>query len=114
MVAAVRVFSGQRAWLVQRFSALAILGLLVLSIVTLLGADGSAFERWRAVATSTHGAVLLFVFFVAMGIHGWIGARDIVLDYVHAPALRVPLLAVIAIVLFAILIRVAMIIAGTP
>lgn len=109
-----RVFSGQRAWLVQRFSALAIVVLLVLAVVTLLGADGSPFERWRAVATSTHGAVLLVVFFVAMGIHGWIGARDIVLDYVHAPAVRVPLLALIAIVLFAIQIRVVMILVQSP
>ncbi|HLT27483.1 MAG TPA: succinate dehydrogenase, hydrophobic membrane anchor protein [Zeimonas sp.] len=107
-----RVFSGQRAWLLQRFSALAILVLLVLGAFTLAGADGSAYERWHALATSTHGSVLIVAFFVSMGLHAWIGVRDVVLDYVHPLALRLPLLAVVAFVLVAVQIRVAMILMG--
>jgi succinate dehydrogenase / fumarate reductase membrane anchor subunit len=109
-----RVFSGQRAWLLQRFTAIAILVLLVLGIVRLLVTDGSAWERWHALATSTHGAVLILAFFVSMGLHGWIGVRDVVLDYVHAPAVRLPLLAVVAFLLVAVQIRVAMILMGQP
>ncbi len=109
-----RVFSGQRAWLLQRFTAIAILVLLVLGAFTLVTTDGSAYERWHAMATSTHGAVLILAFFVAMGLHGWIGVRDVVLDYVHAPALRLPLLAIVAFVLVAVQIRVLMILIGQP
>lgn len=109
-----RVFSGQRAWLLQRFTAIAILALLVLGILRLALSDGSAYERWHALATSTHGAVLILAFFLSMGLHGWIGVRDVVLDYVHAPALRLPLLAVVAFVLVAMQIRVAMILLGQP
>ncbi len=109
-----RVFSGQRAWLLQRVSAIAILVLLVLGIVRLLVTDGPAWERWHALATSAHGAVLILAFFVSMGLHGWIGVRDVVLDYVHAPAVRLPLLAVVAFVLVAVQIRVAMILMGQP
>ncbi|HEY0878844.1 MAG TPA: succinate dehydrogenase, hydrophobic membrane anchor protein [Zeimonas sp.] len=109
-----RVFSGQRAWLLQRFTAIAILALLVLGIVTLVGAGGSAYERWHALATSTHGAVLILAFFVSIALHAWVGVRDIVLDYVHAPALRLPLLAIVAFVLVAVQIRVAMILVGQP
>ncbi|MCD6672808.1 MAG: succinate dehydrogenase, hydrophobic membrane anchor protein [Burkholderiaceae bacterium] len=109
-----RVFSGQRAWLLQRFSAIAILVLLVLGIVRMAVMDGSAYDRWHAIATSTHGAVLILAFFMSMALHGWIGVRDVVLDYVHAPALRLPLLAVIAFILVAVQIRVAMILLGQP
>ncbi len=109
-----RVFSGQRAWLLQRFSAIAILILLVLGIVRMAVMDGSGYERWHAIATSAHGAVLILAFFMSMALHGWIGVRDVVLDYVHAPALRLPLLAVIAFILVAVQIRVAMILLGQP
>ncbi|MCO5100488.1 MAG: succinate dehydrogenase, hydrophobic membrane anchor protein [Burkholderiaceae bacterium] len=109
-----RVFSGQRAWLLQRFSAIAILVLLALGIVRLAVTGGSAWERWHALATSAHGAVLILAFFVSMGLHGWIGVRDVVLDYVHAPAVRLPLLAVVAFLLVAVQIRVAMILMGQP
>lgn len=109
-----RVFSGQRAWLLQRFTAIAILALLALGVVRLVASEGSAYERWHALATGTHGAVLILAFFVSMGLHGWIGVRDVVLDYVHAPALRLPLLAVVAFLLVAVQIRVAMILLGQP
>ena len=109
-----RIFSGQRAWLLQRFSAIAILVLLVLGVLRMAVSEGSAYERWHALATSTHGAVLLLAFFLSMGLHGWIGVRDVVLDYVHAPALRLPLLAVVAFVLIVVQIRVAMILLGQP
>ena len=109
-----RVFSGQRAWLLQRFSAIAILVLLVLAIVRMVVTDGSAYDRWHAIATSAHGAVLILAFFLSMALHGWIGVRDVVLDYVHAPALRLTLLAVIAFILVAVQIRVAMILLGQP
>lgn len=109
-----RVFSGQRAWLLQRFTAIAILVLLVLGAFTLVTADGTGYDRWRALASSSHGAVLIVVLFISMGVHGWIGVRDVVLDYVHAPALRLPLLALVAFVLVAVEIRVVMILAGQP
>ncbi len=109
MGVAVRVFSGQRAWLLQRFSAIAVLVLLALGAFTLATTAGSAYERWQALATSTHGAVLILAFFVSMGLHAWIGVRDVVLDYVHAPALRLPLLGIVAFVLVAVQIRVLMI-----
>lgn len=107
-----RVFSGQRAWLLQRFTAIAILVLLALGAFTLVTAGGSAWQRWHALATSTHGAVLVLAFFVSIALHAWVGVRDIALDYVHATALRLALLAVVAFVLVAVQIRVAMILVG--
>lgn len=101
-----RLFLGQRAWVLQRVTALAALILLALGAATLLVGPPLSYERWHAVATSPHGAVLIVVFVATLCLHGWIGVRDIVLDYVHAPAVRLPLLALFAVILFAIVIRV--------
>ena len=99
-----RLFLGQRAWLLQRVTALVLLFLLALGAATLLTGPPLGYERWHALATSTHGGV----FFAALGLHGWIGIRDIVLDYIHAPMLRLALLAVVGVMLFAIVIRVVL------
>ncbi|MFH1813211.1 MAG: succinate dehydrogenase, hydrophobic membrane anchor protein [Pseudomonadota bacterium] len=107
-VAGVKVFLGQRAWLVQRASALTLLLLLALGAALLLPGPALTHERWHALATSTYGAVIIVLFFVALSLHGWVGARDIVLDYVHSPAARLSVLAIVAAILFAVVIRVAL------
>ena len=99
-----RLFSGQAAWVVQRLTALLVL-LLIFALVTLL-VRPSGFEAWRALVASAHGAVLIMIGFVAVGIHGWIGVRDIVLDYIHQPALRLVVLALVASLLTGVFIRV--------
>ena len=102
-----RLFAGQSAWGVQRVSALVLLAVLLLGAGNLvLGPSG--FDAWHALATSTHGAVLIVVGFVALALHGWIGARDVVLDYIHPPGLRIALLALIGTLLLGVLVRVVL------
>lgn len=103
-----RVFLGQRAWLLQRATALALLLLLALGAALLLLGPPLTYDRWYALATSPYGAVVIILFFVALTLHGWIGARDIVLDYIHSAPVRLSVLAIIAVILFAVVIRVAL------
>ena len=103
-----RLFQGQRAWMLQRLTAVVVLALLALCVALVLVGPPLSFARWHALATSPHGAVLIVVFFAAMGLHAWIGIRDVVLDYVHPPAIRLALLTVIAVILTAIVTRVAL------
>lgn len=103
-----RVFVGQRAWLLQRASAVALLLILALGAALLLVGPPLTYERWHALATSPHGAVIIVLSFAALSLHGWIGARDIVLDYVHSLPVRLSVLAIIAVILFAVVIRVAL------
>jgi succinate dehydrogenase / fumarate reductase membrane anchor subunit len=102
------VFAGQRAWLLQRVTALALLLILALGAALILVGPPLTHARWLALATSPHGAVVIVLFFVALCLHGWVGARDIVLDYVHSPPLRLAVLAIIAVILLAVFIRVAL------
>jgi len=104
----VRVFVGQRAWLLQRASAVALLLLLALGGALLLVGPPLTYEIWHAQATSLHGAVIIILFFAALSLHGWIGARDIVLDYVHSAPVRLSVLAIIAVFLLSLVIRVAL------
>lgn len=103
-----KVFLGQRAWLLQRVSALTLLLLLALGSALLLLGPPLTYNGWRAQATSAHGAVIIVLFFAALSLHGWVGARDIVLDYVHSTAARLSVLAIVAAILFAVVTRVAL------
>lgn len=100
-----RLFAGQSAWIVQRLTALALIVLLLVAAGTAL-ARPAGYESWRALLSSAHGAVLVVLGFLALGLHGWVGGRDVVLDYVHAPALRLALLFVIAFLLVGVQVRV--------
>jgi succinate dehydrogenase / fumarate reductase membrane anchor subunit len=107
-----RVFLGQRAWLLQRATALVLLILLLLGALRLWTEGPLSYARWHELATSTHGAVLIAVFFAALCLHAWVGVRDILLDYVHPPALRLALLALAGVVLLAVQTRVVLVLAA--
>src|SRR5690606_30619476 len=62
-VADMRLFSGQRAWLVQRVSALLILLLLLVGGVLLLFGPALDHARWHALATGVHVAPLIVLLF---------------------------------------------------
>lgn len=91
-----RLLSGQRAWVVQRLSALYVLLFLVAGACWLLIDGRPTFQAWRAVVAHSAGAVGILLFFTALFAHAWIGLRDVILDYVHPFVLRSALLAVIA------------------
>ena len=87
--------SGLRAWAVQRLSAV----YLALFAVALAGklllappADAAAWRAWVAqpAVNAAFGLAL-----AALLLHAWVGVRDVALDYVHPPALRLALLALV-------------------
>jgi succinate dehydrogenase / fumarate reductase, membrane anchor subunit len=100
-----RLFAGQSAWVLQRLTALMLLVLLIFALLAIL-LRPPGFEAWHALVASAHGAVLITIGFLALALHGWVGARDIVLDYVHQAALRLVVLALVAILLTGVFIRV--------
>lgn len=96
-----RIFSGQVPWLLQRLTALFLLAvLLVICIVILLNMLPD-YSGWKAFVKSSHGATIVFVSYLAICLHAWIGARDVLLDYVKATSLRLALLVAITLLLAA-------------
>lgn len=102
-----KLFAGQRAWILQRVTALVLLAFVVFGAALLLTEQDLTYVRWRALATSPAGAVLIVLLFVAVALHAWVGMRDIALDYIKPPAARLTLLCMVAIVLAAVILRVA-------
>lgn len=87
--------TGLRAWLLQRLSALYLAGYTLWATVYFLRypiADYAAWQAlWQGPVMGT-GAVLLFL---ALLVHAWVGVRDVILDYVRSPLVRLALLALL-------------------
>lgn len=92
-----RLFSGQRAFVVQRLSALVLLAYVGAAALRLAFGAPASFERWQAWSAQPLGAAVLIVLAVALIMHAWVGLRDVVLDYVHPLGLRLALLGAAAI-----------------
>ena len=101
-----RLFDGQRAWVVQRVSALLLLVLIVFGVLALPFASPLDFAGWRAFAGGVLGGPLIALLFGALCAHAWVGLRDIVLDYIQPRGLRLAVLSLIAVVLLGVLVRV--------
>lgn len=90
------VASGARAWLLQRLTAVYMLLFLVLVLARFAADAPSTYEAWRnwVAAAGMRVAILLFV--AAVLLHAWVGLRDVAMDYVHPPALRIGVLALVS------------------
>ena len=90
------LLTGQRAFLVQRLTALVLLAYVAGAALRLTFAPPSL-AQWRAWAAQPFGAALVALLAAALLLHAWVGVRDVLLDYVHPLALRLALLAFVAV-----------------
>jgi succinate dehydrogenase / fumarate reductase membrane anchor subunit len=91
-----RLFSGQRAFLLQRLSALVVLAYLAGGALWLALAPPVSFARWQAWSAQPLAAAALLVLAAAVFAHAWVGVRDVALDYVRPLALRLAVLGAVA------------------
>lgn len=84
---------GLTDWLAQRVTAIVMAAytLLLLAIVGWQG--GLDHAGWVALWSHTGFRLATFVFAVALLWHAWVGVRNILMDYVKPPALRLALQA---------------------
>jgi succinate dehydrogenase / fumarate reductase membrane anchor subunit len=94
--------SGLRAWLVQRASAVYMLGFIVFVLVRWLLEPPRSYQAWHGWVASPGTAMALALFFVALLAHAWVGLRDVMLDYVPSSAARAAALALLAAALLAV------------
>jgi len=93
--------SGLRAWIVQRITAVYVGAFLVYIALQLSLAPPASFEQWRAWVVAPAVSIAVGLFFVALLMHAWVGVRDVVLDYVHPPGVRLAVLTVVGVTLVA-------------
>ena len=87
-------FSGLRAWLLQRLTAVYMAAFSAFLSLHFATDPPVSFESWRAWVMRPEVSIATFVFFTALLLHAWVGVRDVVLDYLHPMMVRVPVLAV--------------------
>ena len=96
------VLTGLRAWLVQRVSALYLLGFILYFIAYFLFAGPGDYDAWRSHVAQPWVQLLVLAAFVALLLHAWVGLRDVMLDYVKPAAARAVALPLVAGALIAI------------
>ena len=90
---------GLRDWLLQRISAVYLAGFLAYFLAHIALQPVHSFQQWHDWMRHPLMAITSAGFIVALLLHGWVGMRDVVLDYVHALSLRLAVLSLIGLVL---------------
>jgi succinate dehydrogenase / fumarate reductase membrane anchor subunit len=91
-----RVLSGQRAFLLQRLTALVLLAYVAGAALRLASGAPLSLGQWRDWAAHPTGAALIALLAAALLLHAWVGVRDVVLDYVKPLGLRLAVLGTAA------------------
>jgi len=87
-------------WLLQRLTAVVMLGYTVFATGFLAYRHPRGYQGWSDVFNHTWFQVGTMLFVAALAYHAWVGVRDIIMDYVRATGMRLFLECVVAFVLF--------------
>ncbi len=90
---------GLRTWLLQRVSAVYLAVYLVCIPVVFWLRPVADYTAWRARFADPVMAIASAGFILAVLVHGWVGLRNVILDYVHPIGLRLLILVLVAFLL---------------
>lgn len=86
------VASGTRAWLLQRLTAVYMLGFVAFTLGSFAVDPPASYEAWRSWIGGDAMRIATALFCVGLALHAWVGLRDVAMDYVRPLALRVTVL----------------------
>ena len=82
---------GTRDWLAQRVTA-AIMAVYIVVVLALVASRAPfTYETWKALFAEGWMRVATLLFALSLAWHAWVGARDILMDYVKHDGLRLAL-----------------------
>ena len=90
---------GLRDWLLQRITAVYLGGFVVYLMAHFFLQPPQSYEQWRMWIGQPLVAIASASFILAMLLHGWVGIRDVIFDYIHSVSLRLLLLSLIGLLL---------------
>lgn len=96
-----RYLSGLKAWLWQRLSALYMAVYLLLFLYHMLTDAPVDYQAWRNTVSDPLVALAMMLFFLSLLMHSWVGIRDVIIDYIRWPALRLLKLSLTGLALIA-------------
>jgi len=91
---------GLRDWLVQRISALVMAIYSVLLAGFLLWQPYVDYDIWTALFSYLAMKSFTLLFLLSLFYHAWIGVRDIVMDYIKPPGIRLTVYVLVILALF--------------
>ena len=90
---------GLRDWLLQRVTAVYIGCFVVYLVVHFMLQPPQGYEQWHAWIGQPLIAIASAGFILAMLLHGWVGIRDVIFDYIHSISMRLTILSLIGLLL---------------
>ncbi len=90
---------GLRNWLLQRITAVYLACFIVYLGTYFLRGGPAGFADWHAWATRPGMLVASATFLFAVAVHGWVGMRDIVLDYIHSTFQRLLVMSLVGLMI---------------
>jgi len=88
-----KLLSGQRAWLLQRLTAVYAGVYTLIAIVVFIFWSPPDHATWQALVGHPVVALASAAFVVLMLLHAWVGLRDVILDYLRPASVRLSALA---------------------
>ena len=82
---------GSRGWLAQRVTALVMALYTPLALYLFLSRAPWTYESWKALFAQGWMRIATLLFVVSLAWHAWVGARDIIMDYIKHDGLRLAL-----------------------
>lgn len=82
---------GLRPWLAQRVTALIMAVLTLAALFVIASRTPLSYESWRELFGRGWMRVAVLLFAVSLAWHAWVGARDILMDYIKHDGLRLAL-----------------------
>ena len=82
------LLSGQRAWLLQRITAVYAGAYVFLAVAWLLARPPQDHAAWLALVSQPGVWLATALFVLVVLLHAWIGLRDVILDYLRPAGLR--------------------------
>ena len=82
---------GSRDWLAQRVTAAIMALCSVIALFLFLSSAPFTYESWRNLFAQGWMRIAALLFAASLAWHAWVGARDILMDYVKHDGLRLAL-----------------------
>ncbi|TXI18290.1 MAG: succinate dehydrogenase, hydrophobic membrane anchor protein [Nitrosomonas sp.] len=86
---------GLKDWLAQRVTAVLMTLYLIMLAGVLYVAAPHDYAAWKSIFSHQWMRIATFVFFTGLLWHAWVGVRNVLMDYVHATAVRLTLQIVV-------------------
>ncbi|MGD8568790.1 MAG: succinate dehydrogenase, hydrophobic membrane anchor protein [Gammaproteobacteria bacterium] len=93
--------AGLRAWVIQRLSAVYLALFTLYALTSFLLRDSNRYDQWLEWISHPVNNIATGLFMLSLLLHAWVGARDIVLDYIKPFGFRMFKLAALMLFLVA-------------